>query len=298
MYFRRKLPSLTALVALEAAIRHRSVTVAAKELGVTQAAVSRQIALLEEQFGRPLFRRGHRTIEPTPSCLILGDALAESLSAIADAVDVVRSNGSDVVTIGATIAFSSFWLLPKLAELRRLHPRVQIRVISQDTRFNLEAGEVNMAFRYGSPPFHDGMAIAGRGDRIFPVCSPGYARARDIGSFPTGTFELIETDVPDRSWYRWAEWFARSGRKSDGRAAALCFSHYTETISAARAGQGVALGWETLIRSFLDDGSLVKVGDTEFEAEGRHNVVISAASKRSEVCDLVAGWLTQALQRP
>lgn len=284
------------MIALEAVVRHRSVTVAAKELGVTQAAVSRQIAMLEEQFGRPLFHRGHRMIEPTPSCLILGGALAESMTNIADAVDVVRTNASDVVTIGATIAFSSLWLLPRLAELRRLHPRVQIRVISQDSRFNLEAREVNIAFRYGSPPFHDGMTIAGRGDRIFPVCSPGYARDRDLDSFPAGTFEFIETDVPDRTWYRWTDWFARAGRKSDGNGATLCFSHYTETITAARAGQGIALGWETLIKSFLDDGSLVKVGDMEFEAEGRHNVVISAASRRSEVCDLVAGWLTQALQ--
>src|SRR4051812_28404497 len=101
--FRKKLPSLTALVALEATIRHRSVTAAAKELGVTQAAVSRQIAVLEEEFGKPLFSRGHRTIEPTSSCSILGSALAESFANIADAVDAVRANASDVVTIGATI---------------------------------------------------------------------------------------------------------------------------------------------------------------------------------------------------
>jgi len=176
VHFRKKLPSLTALVALEATIRHRSVTAAARELGVTQAAVSRQIALLEEEFGRPLFSRGHRAIEPTPSCLILGGALAEGFSNIADAVDAVRTNASDVVTIGATIAFSSFWLLPKLAELRQMHPRIQIRVISQDAKFNLEAGEVDIAFRYGIPPFRDGTVIAARGDRMFPVCSPDYAR--------------------------------------------------------------------------------------------------------------------------
>jgi LysR family glycine cleavage system transcriptional activator len=298
MHFRKKLPSLTALVALEAVIRHRSVTAAAKELGVTQAAVSRQIALLEEEFGRPLFSRGHRAIEPTPSCLILGSALADSFSNIADAVDAVRANVSDVVTIGATIAFSSFWLLPKLAEFRRMHPGIQIRVISQDAKFNMDGGEVDMAFRYGIPPFGDGTVIAARADRIIPVCAPDYASRHDLGSFPIGNFELIDTDVPNRSWYRWTDWFARAGRKADEMKPALRFSHYTETIAAARAGQGVALGWETLIRSFLDDGTLLTIGDIEFEVEGRHNLLIPLKSKRSAVCDLVAGWLTQALQRP
>src|SRR5687768_11161889 len=160
MQFRRKLPSLTALLALEAAIRLRSVTAAAKELGVTQAAVSRQIALLEEDFGRPLFIRKHRMIEPTASCLILGASLAESFSNLADAVEIIRVNTKEVVTIGATIAFSSFWLLPKLAEFRQAHPGVQIRVASQDADFNLDKGDVDIALRYGSPPFADGTIIA------------------------------------------------------------------------------------------------------------------------------------------
>lgn len=65
MHFRRRIPSLTALVTLEAVLRKKSFTTAATELGVTQAAVSRQIALLEEEFGQPLFVRKHRAIEPT-----------------------------------------------------------------------------------------------------------------------------------------------------------------------------------------------------------------------------------------
>jgi DNA-binding transcriptional LysR family regulator len=264
---------------------------------VTQAAVSRLIALLEEDFGRPLFNRGHRTIEPTPSCLILGSTLADSFSNIADSVDAVRASATDVVTIGATIAFSSFWLLPRIAEFRQLYPGIQIRVISQDGKFNLDSGGIDIALRYGAPPFSDGTIIASCGDTIFPVCSPEYARTHRLEKFPEGTFELIETDVPNRSWYRWADWFARVGRKSKAVQPTLRFSHYTETISAARAGQGVALGWDALIRTFLNDGSLVKVGTTEFDADGRHNILVPLNSKRSAICDLVAAWLTHALQR-
>lgn len=297
MQFRKKLPSLTALVALEAAIRHRSFTAAASELGVTQAAVSRMIALLEDDFGRPLFHRGHRTIEPTPACLILGATLADSLSNIADSVDAVRASVTDVVTIGATIAFSSFWLLPKIAEFRQLNPEIQIRVVSQDSKLDLTNGGVDIAIRYGVPPFNDGIVLGSCGDRIYPVCSPHYAASRRVEDFPHGGYELIETDVPNRSWYRWEDWFARRGRKPDNLRSMLRFSHYTETIYAARAGQGVALGWDMLIKTFLADGSLVKVGDTEFEAEGRYNVLVPVDAKRSAIADFAAGWLTQALQK-
>ncbi|MDQ0563718.1 DNA-binding transcriptional LysR family regulator [Rhizobium mesoamericanum] len=69
---------MTALMTLEAVSRHRSFTAAAAELGVTQAAVSRQIALLEDELGLPMFTRKHRAIEPTPGCLALATTLTQS----------------------------------------------------------------------------------------------------------------------------------------------------------------------------------------------------------------------------
>ncbi len=297
MQYRRKLPSLTALVALEATIRNRSMTVAARELGVTQAAVSRQIALLEEEFGRPLFIRRHRQIEPTPSCMRLGNALSDSLSNISTAVETFHAKRTEVVTIGATIAFSAMWLLPKIAEFRSAYPGVQIRVVSQEGKFSLDAEEVDIAIRYGNPPFDDGTVVASCGDRIFPVCSPDYANRLVSSIFPQPGLELIETEFSSRSWYRWADWFVKTGRRQEFIEPSLRFSHYTETIAAAKAGQGVALGWETLISSNLEDGSLVKLGDIEFVAEGRHNILVPTDARRSAVCDLVCDWLTAALQQ-
>jgi DNA-binding transcriptional LysR family regulator len=297
MQLRKRLPSLTALVALEAAIRNRSFTAAAKELGVSQAAVSRQIAILEEDFNQTLFRRGHRSIEPTPACLILGAKLADSFSNIADGVDAMRAKVTDVVTIGATIAFSSFWLLPKIAELRQLDPKIQIRVISQDSDIDLSSGIVDVAIRYGLAPFSDGTVLASCDDHIFPVCSPQYAASHLVKDFPNGDCELIETDIPNRSWYRWEDWFSRLGRKPENLRSILRFSHYTEAITAAKAGQGVALGWEALVEPFLIDGSLVKLGDDKFCAEGRHNIVIPLGNKRSAIADFTLDWLVKAFPR-
>jgi DNA-binding transcriptional LysR family regulator len=181
MHFRRRLPSLTALLTLEAVLRRKSFTVAAGELGVTQAAVSRQIATLEEELGQPLFLRKHRAIEPTAACLTLGATLAQSFANIAESIEAIKLSAQDVVTIGATVAFSSFWLLPRLADFRRLNPGVQVRVVSQDNRIDLDSGEIDIVIRYGLPPFSDGTVIASQGDIIMPVCSPDYLKNRVAG---------------------------------------------------------------------------------------------------------------------
>ncbi|MGR9403396.1 LysR substrate-binding domain-containing protein (plasmid) [Rhizobium leguminosarum] len=293
MHFRRRIPSLTALVTLEAVLRKKSFTTAATELGVTQAAVSRQIALLEEEFGQPLFVRKHRAIEPTTACINLGATLAKSFADIAESVEAIQSRSQDVLTIGATVAFSSFWLLPRLAEFRRANPGILVRVISQDSPIALDDGEVDVAIRYGVPPFSDATVIASRGDVIGPVCSPDYLRRRGDG--PLGSVdEFIETDVLDRSWYSWAQWFSLTGAKLEVKPS-LRFNHYTETIAAARAGQGIALGWRMLVGTFLEDGTLVRIGAGELAAEDRYNVIVPVKAKRNNARDLAAAWLTASL---
>ncbi|MBB4234512.1 LysR substrate-binding domain-containing protein [Rhizobium esperanzae] len=293
MQFRRRLPSLTALVTLEAVLRRKSFTLAATELGVTQAAVSRQIASLEEGLGQPLFVRKHRAIEPTAACISLGATLAKSFADIAESVEAMQSRSQDVVTIGATVAFSSFWLLPRLAEFRRANPGILVRVISQDSPIALDGAEVDVAVRYGLPPFSDGTVIASRGDVISPVCSPDYLRRRGDG--PLGSAdEFIETDVVDRSWYNWSQWVSLTGSSIEVKPS-LRFNHYTESIAAARAGQGIALGWRMLIGTFLEDGTLVRAEESELAAEGRYNVIVPVKAKRSNARDLAAAWLTASL---
>lgn len=293
----KNVPSLTALVALEATIRNKSFTEAARELGVTQAAVSRQIACLEQDFGVSLFTRGHRSIQPTSACAALGAALAEHFSGITRAVEVVRATSKDpVITLGATVAFSTFWLLSRLMEFRRLHPHIQLRVISQDAKINLESGHVDIAIRYGNPPFDDASVLASCGDIIVPVCSPDYAaQIADRHFWETGT-DLIEYDAADSLWYSWPKWYAQMGLKKPAGEPSMKFSHYTETIAAARAGQGVALGWGVLVNTFIEDGSLVALSERALVPDGRYNIVVPLNSPRSGVAELAASWLITALQ--
>lgn len=299
MPIRKKLPSLNALRVLEAAARHQGFTAAAAELGVTQAAVSRQIAALEAQLEVELFVRRHRAVEPTPACQLLASSLAISFASIAESVEHVRGRPREqVVTIGATLAFSSYWLLPRIVEFRRRYPSAQIRVVSQDARIPLNGGDVDLALRYGLPPFEDGLVLASRADVVFPVCAPGYVGDEDFATgLAAGRYELIEHEVPDRSWTVWADWLRRARMPMPLLRPGLSVKHFAEALQAARAGQGVALGWGLLVQGHLDDGSLVRLGDTVLEAEGRYNLLVPLRRKPHALRDVFVEWLAASLSQ-
>lgn len=295
MHIRRKITSLTALVALEAVVRHRSISAAAREIGVTQAAVSRHIAALEQDFGRPLFIRAHRAVQPTAECLILGQALADNFHGISEAIDSMRATSKDIVTIGASVAFTQLWLMPRLLRFRRDHPGCALRVISRDDRIDLGSGEVDLLIRYGAGPFPDGEVLATAKDVVFPVCAPGYAARHDLTNFPDCNFDLIEQDVPDRSWYRWSDWFAQTGSNPPNALPSLRFTYLTEVLAAARAGEGIAMGWRMLLGDMLPSGALVRVGTTEIVPAMSNNLVVAAGKRSSWQAELVKRWLAQEL---
>lgn len=296
--FKRSLPSLTALVALEAATRHKSFTRAAQELGVTQTAVSRQIMALEEALDAKLFYRSHRAVEPTAQCSQFARALDRHFKGIADSVrEFGSANASGVVTIGATTAFAQLRLLPRLVEFRRTNPGVKLRLTVSDTPFDLVNGDADLVIRYGVAPFADGRVIASCGDLLFPVASPDYAQGLGMhaATFWETDYELISTESTLRSWYSWQDWFRAVGIRQKPGPATLTFNHFPGTLYAARAGQGVALGWELLVQTFLDDGTLVRLGSTCLIAEGMFHVVVSDRATGGAAMDTLLGWLAQTL---
>jgi DNA-binding transcriptional LysR family regulator len=177
----------------------------------------------------------------------------------------MRSSTSEVVTIGATIAFSSIRLLLPLADLRRMYPSVDIRVVSHDGKFLLESGEVDIAIRFGTPPFGDGTVIASKGDIMFPVCTPGYAKVHDLTSFPQWA---ARPDRDRRSESVSLDGFVQPRRRQGRRRKAGSPLHFTDTVAAARAEQGIAIGWKMLIENHLRDGNLIRVGNIQIEPEG------------------------------
>ncbi|MEX2695123.1 LysR substrate-binding domain-containing protein [Rhizobium mongolense] len=285
---------MTGLTAFEAVARLGSFTKAARELGVTQAAVSRQIHLLEESLGFPLFRRLHRKIEATDKGRSLSAAATTAFNLMADTIaEIKRDESHEGLTISASVAFSHFWLLPKIASFSRKHAEIPLRIISQDNAVSLDGGDVDLAIRYGNGMWSDGRAELLFEDEIFPVCSAdyaekleGFADLHDLTRHP-----LISSDTEDPSWTGWDEWFAAFAIGAPRRPSGLRCSFYTEAIYAALNGQGIALGWKRLVQNLLDQKALVRLTEDSITTRNGYFVIEpSRSAKNARVAQFVE-WL-------
>ncbi|MCE6959822.1 LysR family transcriptional regulator [Cereibacter sphaeroides] len=300
---RRSLSSLNALATFEAAARLGSFTQAAHELGVTQAAVSRQIKLLEVDLNTPLFLRVHRRVVLTPAGEALATTVTGAFGRMAEMIETLRQPlVPEAVTIGSTLAFSHFWLLPRLPEFRAAHPDIKLKLVAEDSAADLRRDRLDVAIRYGKPPFEDGRSLASHPDRVFPVCSPKLlarlgveAETAQLPNLP-----LITSDWINPAWLTWRSWARDAGlgpaltRASD--LSRLRFNHYTDTIQAAVNGEGVALGWATLLSGLLAEGRLVRVGRHSVELEERYHVVVPAGREPAPATAAFLDWITGRFQ--
>lgn len=293
---RRHIKSLSALFAFEAAGRHRNFTTAARELGVTQAAVSKQIALLEEDLGRALFERLHREVRLTQAGRELFDVASSTLGTLSDTLARLRlADRSRPVTIGATLAMSHFWLLPRLPAFRTAHPDLQIRVVSQDEPLRMDDGSLDMVIRFGDGKWDDGASFRLFKSEIVPMASPGFLATRgsmtsveDVLASP-----LIEYDAPDETWTDWNDWLSAAGKPIRAIKASLSFSRYADAIQAAAVDQGVILVWSGLTGGIEERGGLVRLPGPVLAPRGDFYLVVadphgSQADEKSLIT-----WLVQ-----
>ena len=298
MSIRRKLPPLTALTAFEAAARLTSFTKAASELGVTQAAISRQIHLLEEYFGFPLFLRLHRKIKLTEKGKSLASAAQDAFDLLAASVaEVSMADHEAELTIAATVAFSHFWLLPRISEFSSRHPEINLRIVTQDNIPNIESSDLDVAVRFGNGMWPDGQAELLFEDEIFPICSPKFAETAGTITSPKEllAYPLISNMADDPTWTGWSEWLAAFSVELPKKQPGLRCSFYTDAIYSALNGQGIALGWRHLVEDLLDQGRLVRLTEATVKTRNAYFSVVPKRRRQSEAARLFQNWLTETV---
>ncbi len=299
---KRELPQLNALVTFEAAARLASFTRAAAELHVSQAAVSRQIARLEEQLGARLFHRGHRRLELTGAGRRLQESAAAGLAEIGRGVRQVRmSTEEPPVTLSATIAFSTYWLMPRIHALRARRPGLDVRLLAGDEELDPLADDVDIAISYGdatTPPGHH-RVLLGR-ERVVPVCSPDYRAAHPelAAAAPADLLEQALVHLDAEHWNRlhgtvidWPVWFEHYGVDLPGGLAGIRVNNYPMLIDALRSGQGIGLGWRPPIDDLLADGRLVPAIDTQLATPRGYYAAVAADRPLSTRAREVHRWL-------
>lgn len=255
------LPSLAALRTFEAAARHLSFKNAAGELNVTASAVSRQIKALEDEIGLPLFRRGYRQVELTPEGRDLAEVLARSFAEVAHCVAALRGlRQGRHITLGATSAFTHYWLMPRLGRFWARHDSVVDHILS-DREADLTSSRIDLSIRYGSGSWDGQDSMRLFTDWIYPVAAPQQpevaAATLDLSALLDA--RLIELSGVDSRWLGWPGFLERVGLAGRPRRLRHVNS-YNIAVEAAMNGQGVTLGWHRLVGPFVEAGRLVPVG--------------------------------------
>lgn len=301
-WLRRSIPSIPTLVAFEAAARLASFTQAAQELGITQAAVSRQVKEMEEFLQVALFERNYRSVSLTPAGMLLHGRLPAHLTAIASLCERVREMGKpQAVVVGMTSAFGTHWLTPRLPEFRKLHPDVELRLAVNDEIVDLAKHRIDISIRYGNGRWSTLRSEFLLGAEDMPVCSPSYWGERRPAVEPRDLVAetLICLDGPPAyAGSRWSDWFAACDVEAENSRRQFTVTTFSMLIQATLGGQGIALGGSPLIDDLLAQGLLVPAIDGRaMRIPGGYFVVEPEDEDRAEGCAHFRRWLFDRARR-
>ena len=290
------LPPLETLRAFDAAARQLSFTRAAEELFVTQSAVSKQVIALESALGTRLFERKVRALALTPAGERLRRSTEAAFAELRAAAAELRGGGEPTVTLATTQAFASFWLIPRLADFRRGHPGIDIR-ISADTRLvDLERGRFDAAVRYLQDRNAPATALRLFGDTTLPVLSPALLKksARPLRK-PADLAHYVllayEDEGQRRPWLSWPAWLEMAGVADLRPAGSVAFNQYEPTLRAAVDGQGVALASLALVADLLAAGKLVAPLPQRFANPRSYYLVLADRAAANPAVEPFRHWL-------
>jgi len=253
---RRKIPSTAALISFEAAARHESFTKAAQELSLTQGAVCRQIASLEDFLSVELFRRSRRGVKLTEAGLSYSRRVAAQLDAVErDTLSVMGHTGANVIELAVVPTFGTQWLLPRLKDFQQQHPEVTVNLTNRTRPFLFADTEFDAAIYFGDADWSGTESHKLMGENPMPVCSPTL-----LGEHTSLTAELIaempllqQTTRP----YAWRQWFNSQELNIARDLTGPRYELFSMLAQAAMHDMGIALIPPFLIQRELAEKRLV-----------------------------------------
>jgi DNA-binding transcriptional LysR family regulator len=295
---RRKIPAIHTLLCFEAAARHESYTRAAQELALTQSAVSRQVAALEDYLGQTLFQRTRHGVALTPRGQEYARQVSERLLALErDTLNAMSTQGTQgAVHLAAVATFATRWLIPRLVDLRARHPDIVVHIETRtrpflfaDTGFDaaLYAGTAEQVAAWSGTE-----SVLLLHEEVLPVCAPallGGASAltpQDVASLPL----LQQSTRP----FGWRQWFDAMGVAAEHALSGPRYELFSMTTAAAIHGLGVALVPRLLIEDELARGDLVVACDRALRDERAYYLVTPVRAEEPTALKHFRKWLTLA----
>lgn len=251
----RLLPPMNPLKAFEAAARHKSLTVAADELNVSQVAVSRQVRVLEDYLGVTLFRRQNRGIELTREGVLLFEGITKGFQDIEAATRRVSRRGQrNILAIQSYVTFSHRWLMPRLHDFHDAFPRIEVRLSSSPDIADFETDNLDAAIRGGDGKWPDLHAEKLADMELIPVCSPAFLVGHPIASVDQlEKLRLLCSAARPNDWPNWL----KSAGAPFGPGNRLVFENSSLACEGALMDLGVAIANRHFVQRQLNAGTLV-----------------------------------------
>ncbi|WP_110968720.1 LysR substrate-binding domain-containing protein [Pseudomonas huaxiensis] len=257
MNYRNLTPSMSLLLAFEAAARHESYTRAAVELSLTQSAVSRQVQALEQQLGVILFRREGRTVKLTEVGRLYQREISEALGRIRSATlhAIAHQAGGGNLRLATLPTFGSTWLLPRLHEFYRRHPEVQVHINSRIEPVDFATSGIDAAIVVASGDQPGLVCHLLHAEELVVILSPALAASRDVWT-PEDISRQVLLSVANNP-HAWGDWFTHHGLAHQAMRLGPSFELTSHLIQAVRADIGIGLVPRILITDELAEGKLV-----------------------------------------
>ncbi|ETI62177.1 LysR substrate-binding domain-containing protein [Marinomonas profundimaris] len=303
------LPPLKSLPVFETVARLNSFSLAANELNVSQSAISHQIKILENHLGESLFYRQGRHLELTKEGRHYLDVISHSLLQIAQATNKIKGEQTTHIRLAVYSSFAVYWLIPRLPELKRQHPNLELSIEMSD-------GSPDLSDR--TADFFITVEKEKRGflfeslyeEELFPVCSHTYLEiiksrlnattdkelANKLNTIPSplAQFSLITSySIYDRHLEDWKHWFKNLKQPFPVSTQFHRFSHLMLAYEAAKHSLGIALVNDYMMNEITDEAALLKLPCSAFKTGDNFYLAYKESRKNEEGIQYLKKWLCE-----
>jgi len=288
---RRTIPSRSALIAFEAAARHQSFTSAAAELSLTESAISRQIATLEDQLSLKLFSRIKKRVALTKA----GRQYSSQVRAVLDQLEhdmfnIMAHGGiKEILELAVLPTFCSQWLIPRIGRFYEQNPDMRVNISARSEMFLFKDTNFDAAIHFGQATWPGTVSDFLFKEQIIAVCNPVLLKNGKL-DHPEEILNLPLLHLTSRP-NAWRNWFEKINMSGNKVLQGSRYEHFSILISAACAGLGIALIPQFLIVNELARGELVVAIDRPLQSQGAYYLVTPEENVSNKALQHFKNWI-------
>lgn len=278
------------LIAFECAARHLSFTRSGDELALTQSAVSRQIAALEDYLGVPLFNRVKKRLSLTDA----GKAYAQQIRVHLERIErdtlaaMAHKGAGGIMELAVIPTFATRWLIPRLPDFYARHGHITVNLTTRAEPFMFTDTPFDAAIHFGDPVWPGALAHPLFGEEMTPVCNPKLLRGRTVQPADLAGLTLLHQSARPEAW---RHWFAQAGVHEADSMKGQRYEFFSMLVEAARAGLGVALLPRFFVLAELASGELVIPCDVALHNDKGYYLVYPEHKQGSALLETFKSWL-------